>query len=180
MLKERSKLSKDKILSKSKSISEKLYNLKLYKESNFIFSFISFKDEVNTHDIIKTSLDKGKRVGVPITIPKTRIMKVSELIDFDKELALGFYNILAPLEEYERIISPEIIDLVLVPGLAFNRKGYRVGYGGGYYDSFFARMKRPAIKIGICFDMQLIEKAPVGYYDVPVDYILTENEFIKC
>lgn len=180
MRKKRSKISSKKNLSKSESISEKLYNLKLYKQSNFIFSFISFKDEVHTHDIIKKSLEIGKRIGVPITIPNTRIMKVSELMDFDKELNLGFYNILAPKEEYERIISPEIIDLVLVPGLAFDRRGYRVGYGGGYYDTFFSNMKRSTIKIGICFDMQLIAKAPVGYYDIPVDYILTENEFIKC
>lgn len=180
MLKKRSELSLDQILAKSNIISDKLYNLNHYKESNFIFSFISFKDEVNTHEIIKKSIKKGKRIGVPITIPKTRIMKVSELMDFDKELYLGFYNILTPKDEYIRIISPESIDLVLVPGVAFDRQGYRIGYGGGYYDTFFSKIDRDTIKIGLCFDMQIISKVPLNRYDIPVDYILTEKEFIKC
>lgn len=180
MLEDRSKLSSQKVLSKSKSISEKLYNLNHYKESNFIFTFISFTDEVDTHNIIKESIKIGKRIGVPITIPKTRILKVSELLDFDKELQEGFYNILTPKEEYQRIVSPDIIDLILVPGLAFTRQGYRIGYGGGYYDTFLSTIKKDVVKIGLCFDMQLISGFPTEPFDIPVDYILTEKEFIKC
>lgn len=180
MLRKRSKLSMNEILEKSEDIAEILFNLNQYGNSNFIFSFISFKDEVNTHEIIKNSINNGKRIGVPVTIPKTRELLVSELMDFDKELELGYYNILAPKEEYTRIVSPEQVDLVLVPGVAFDRRGYRVGYGGGYYDRFFNKLKKGIIKIGLCYNMQILPQVPIDSYDIPVDYIITEKGLTVC
>ena len=122
ILGKRSQIADEDILAYSNVISSKLYDMKQYKRATFIFTFISFKDEVHTHDIIKDSIAAGKKVGVPITIPKSRIMKVSQLKDFDKELYLGFYDILTPKEEYTRIVSPQSIDLILVPGVAFDRR----------------------------------------------------------
>lgn len=180
MLRKRSQLSLEEIKEKSQTIADKLFNLNQYEKSNFIFSFISFKDEVNTHEIIKKSINIGKRIGVPITVPKTKELKVSELMDFDKELDLSFYDILAPKDEYIRIVPPKLIDLVLVPGVAFDRRGYRVGYGGGYYDRFFSNINRNVIKIGLCYEMQIISEVPRDSYDIPIDFILTEKELIQC
>ena len=180
MLEKRSQLSLEKIEEKSKIIANNLFNLNQYKKANFIFSFISFKDEVNTHEIIKKSISIGKRVGVPIPVPKTKELKVSELIDFDKELDLGFYNILTPKDKYIRIVPPKLVDLVLVPGVAFDKRGYRVGYGGGYYDRFFSNINENVIKIGLCYEMQIIPEVPKDPYDIPIDFILTEKEFIQC
>lgn len=180
MLEKRSQLSLEKIEEKSKIIANNLFNLNQYKKANFIFSFISFKDEVNTHEIIKKSISIGKRVGVPIPVPKTKELKVSELIDFDKELDLGFYNILTPKDKYIRIVPPQLVDLVLVPGVAFDKRGYRVGYGGGYYDRFFSNINENVIKIGLCYEMQIIPEVPKDPYDIPIDFILTEKEFIQC
>ena len=179
MIRKRAELSENDIKCKSQIISNTLFNLREYKKSNFIFSFISFKDEVNTHGIIKESIHIGKRIGVPITISETKKMEVSELMDFDKELTLGFYNILTPKDEFIRIVSPELVDLVLVPGVAFDRRGYRVGYGGGYYDRFLSKIDN-VIKIGLCFEMQMIQEAPIDSYDIPVDFILNEKELIQC
>lgn len=178
ILDKRSQLSKDEILSRSEKIKDKLFQLKEFQEANFIFSFISFQDEVHTHDIITETISIGKRVGVPITIDSPRQLLVSELKDFHKELELGFYNILTPKKEYERIVSPELVDLVLVPGLAFDRSGYRVGYGGGYYDRFFASLEKKVPKVALCFDLQILPQVPKDDFDVPVDYIITENEII--
>ncbi len=179
MLKKRAELSHEEVIKKSKAIRDKLFNLVEYKKSNFIFSFISFKDEVNTHDIIKKSITLGKRVGVPITIPNGRQLLVSEIKNFDEELEMGYYNILTPKKEYIREVSPELIDMVLVPGLIFTPTGYRVGYGGGYYDRFFSN-NRQIFKVGLCYEMQIAPKVPTDIYDIPVDCIITEKRIINC
>ncbi|MCF6460432.1 5-formyltetrahydrofolate cyclo-ligase [Clostridium sp. Cult3] len=180
ILDKRSQLTPQEIKEKSKSIENRLFSLVEYKQSNFIFSFISFRDEVHTHEIIKTSLDNGKRIGVPITVVEPRKLLVSEIKDFDEELEMGYYDILAPKEEYQRIVSPDLVDLVLVPGVAFDERGYRVGYGGGYYDRFFSGLKRDVVKIGLCYELQISSQVPIDSYDIPVDYILTERRLIKC
>lgn len=180
LLEERAKISSNDILEKSSAIKDTLFSLSQYKESSFIFSFISFKDEVNTHEIIKNSIAIGKKVGVPISVPKTKELLVSEIIDFDKELELGYYGILAPKDEYTRIVSPKIVDLVLVPGVAFDKRGYRVGYGGGYYDRFFNKLEKSVIKIGLCYEMQILTEVPTDNYDIPIDYIITEKGLINC
>jgi 5-formyltetrahydrofolate cyclo-ligase len=180
MLEERAKISSNDILEKSSAIKDTLFSLSQYKESNFIFSFISFKDEVNTHEIIKDSIAIGKKVGVPISVPKTKELLVSEIIDFDKELELSYYDILAPKDEYIRIVSPKVVDLVLVPGVAFDKRGYRVGYGGGYYDRFFNKLEKGVIKIGLCYEMQILPEVPTDIYDIPIDYIITEKGLINC
>ncbi|MCF6465464.1 5-formyltetrahydrofolate cyclo-ligase [Clostridium sp. Cult2] len=179
MFKKRANLSHEDIIEKSNTIQNKLFSLERYRKSDFIFSFVSFKDEVDTHDIIKKSLSLGKRVGVPITIPKGRQLIVSEIMDFDKELEMGYYNILSPKNEYIRETSPKLVDIVLVPGLAFSPEGYRVGYGGGYYDRFFS-INREMFKIGICFEIQITPQVPKGMYDIPVDCIITEERIINC
>ncbi|NLW40703.1 MAG: 5-formyltetrahydrofolate cyclo-ligase [Tissierellia bacterium] len=179
MLENRSKLTKKEIREKSNKIKEKLMRLEKFKEAQVIFSFISFGDEVDTHEIIKESLKLGKRVGVPVTIPEGRKLLVSELYDFDKELELGYYDILAPKEEYIREIHPKEIDVVLVPGVVFTPAGYRIGYGGGYYDRFFSKNK-DIYKIGLCFDMQIADEIPIDLYDIPVDIIITEDRIIDC
>lgn len=179
MLENRSKLTKEEIREKSNKIKEKLMRLEKFKEAQVIFSFISFGDEVDTHEIIKESLKLGKRVGVPVTIPEGRKLLVSELYDFDKELELGYYDILAPKEEYIREIHPKEIDVVLVPGVVFTPAGYRIGYGGGYYDRFFSKNK-DVYKIGLCFDMQIADEIPIDLYDIPVDIIITEDRIIDC
>lgn len=179
IINKRDKLTREEINSKSNSIKEKLFDLKEYKNSNTIFSFISFASEINTHPIIKEMLDDKKQVGVPFTYSKNRKMIVAEIKDFYKDLELGFYDILSPRESELQPIEPKDIDLVLVPGLAFDKNGYRVGYGGGYYDTFFSQTNDKAIKIGLAFDLQLVDENPIDKFDIPVDYIITENEIIK-
>ncbi|MBZ2175933.1 5-formyltetrahydrofolate cyclo-ligase [Schnuerera sp. xch1] len=179
MIEKRRNLPKEKRMEKSKIIQDNLFNFKPFKRSNFIFTFISTDEEINTHNIIKKSIIAGKRIGVPITVPKEKKMIVSELKDFDKELELGFYDILTPQNKYIREVSPNIIDVVLVPGLIFTKDGYRIGYGGGYYDRFLNKTT-DVVKIGLCFEMQLSETIPISTYDIPVDYIITEERIIDC
>lgn len=179
VLDERSKLGKNMHKKYSNIILNTILNSLYYKNAKTIMTFISFMDEVDTHEFIKKSIEDGKNIVVPITIPETKDLKLSLVKDF-KELEPGYYNILTPKEGFIRYTDPKLVDLIIVPGVVFDRDGYRVGYGGGYYDRFLSKIDKSVPKIAIAFDLQIIDKVPREYYDIPVDYIITEKEIIGC
>ena len=178
ILDNKEKMDEITLKSYSDSIIDKLYSTDYYKKAKTIMTFISFGAEVDTHEFIKTSIAKGKRIVVPITIPETKELKLSQVLDFD-HLEIGFYDILTPKEEFISYVDPSEVDLIIVPGVAFDRNGYRIGYGGGYYDRFLANLDH-VTKISLAFDMQLISSIPHEHFDIPVNYIITEKEIIDC
>ncbi|WP_313756118.1 5-formyltetrahydrofolate cyclo-ligase [Tissierella sp.] len=179
ILQKRAELSTENIVNYSNIIENKLYEMDYYKNSKTIMSFISFGNEIITHEIIKNSIGNGKSVVVPITIPETKELKASKILDFS-ELEIGYYNILTPKKDFIRFIDFNTIDLVLVPGVVFARDGYRVGYGGGYYDRFLSKFKEKVNTIGLAFDLQIVDEVPKDSFDLPVDFIITEKETINC
>ena len=179
VLEDRSNISATVLSEFSNIITEKLYNTTEYKNAKTIMSFISFGDEVDTHKIIKDSMALGKRIVVPVTFSDTKLIKPSHLMDFS-ELEYGYYNILTPKEEFWRFIDPNEIDLILMPGVGFDRKGYRIGYGGGYYDRFLSKLDKNIDTIGLAFQLQIIDNVPADTFDIPIDSIITEKETINC
>ena len=178
MLKKRNDLSKDYIDQANKSISKNFLDLDLYKSSQNIFIFVSYKKEIHTHEIIKTALKEGKNIYIPIVNRKTMLMDVSHLHSFD-DLKENYMGILEPVKEDYDIVDPNIIDLVITPGLAFDKAGYRIGYGGGFYDKFFASLTNNPIKMGIGYDKQLVESVVHDSNDKPLDYFLSEKGLYK-
>ncbi len=180
ILAKRAALGKEGNISLSKKVIDTLKNTDYYKNAKKIMIFISFGSEIDTHEFIKESIAEGKEILVPVTFHETREMKPSLLKSFN-ELEIGYFNILTPKEEFIRYIDPSEIDLVIVPGAVFDRDGYRVGYGGGFYDRFLtSKVKKDIPKISIAFDLQLVDKVPREEYDYPVDFIITEKEIINC
>ncbi|HZK32981.1 MAG TPA: 5-formyltetrahydrofolate cyclo-ligase [Tissierellaceae bacterium] len=178
MLIKRSKLPLDKRNILSKTISGLLYETEYYKKAETIMAFINFGSEINTRYMVEDSINLGKSIVIPITIPETKELKISRLLDYS-ELEIGFYNILTPKKEFLRFVDPSTIDLILVPGLIFAEDGYRIGYGGGYYDRFLSKIDPSVPKIGIGFDLQIQDKVPTDKYDIPVDFMLTEKGLRK-
>ncbi|MDD2446281.1 MAG: 5-formyltetrahydrofolate cyclo-ligase [Tissierellia bacterium] len=176
ILEERANFSKEVNISLSKDIVMKLMNTEQYRNANTIMCFISFGSEINTHEFIKKAIKDGKRLTVPVTFHEPKEMKPSQLLSFD-ELEPGYYGILTPKKEFIRYIDPKEIDLIIVPGAAFDRQGYRVGFGGGYYDRFLADLN--CMKISIAFGLQIVDKVPREGHDLPVDMIITEKETIN-
>lgn len=163
----------------SNLILNSILNSVYYKNAKNIMTFVSFSDEVDTHELIKIGIRDNKNILVPITIKETKELKLSLVTDFN-ELELGYYNILTPKEKFIRYTDPKLVDLIIVPGVVFDREGYRIGYGGGYYDRFLSKIEKSIPRIAIAFDLQIIDKVPREYYDIPVDYIITEKEIIEC
>ena len=174
ILEKRNSLSKQEILAKSEKIENKLFNLEHFKKSKTIMFFVSFNSEVNTHNMIEKSF-QNKTVVVPKVVQHE--IEPSVIIDFDNLIPAGKFWILEPIEAMK--IAYKNIDLVLVPGIAFDREGHRIGYGFGYYDKFLKKVPK-AVKIGLCFDFQVVDKIPHEEHDVPVDFIVTDKQVIDC
>ncbi|MGM0414990.1 MAG: 5-formyltetrahydrofolate cyclo-ligase, partial [Bacillota bacterium] len=98
------------------------------------------------------------------------------------DLTEGNYGILEPINSNFKL-EPYFLDLIIVPGLVFSHKGFRIGYGGGFYDRFLARAKTKnsdPLKISFVYKEFIIDKIPTNQYDLPVDYIITEEKIINC
>jgi 5-formyltetrahydrofolate cyclo-ligase len=129
--------------------------------------------------MIHEALAAGKRVGLPVTLMEERRLEFREVGDLDHDLEVrGSFNIPEP-REHCRAIAPQSADLVLVPGLGFDRRGYRVGYGGGFYDRFLSTLPGAATA-GLCFDLQVVEAVPTAPGDVPVEWLITDRRLIRC
>lgn len=180
ILAKRAALGKEGNISLSRKIVDTLKNTEYYTNANKIMTFISFGSEIDTHEFIKEGIAEGKEILVPVTFHETREMKPSLLKDFN-ELETGYFNILTPKEEFIRYVDPLEIELVIVPGAVFDRDGYRVGYGGGFYDRFLSsKIRKDVAKISIAFDLQVVDLVPREDFDYPVDFIITEKEIINC
>jgi len=173
ILEKRNSLPKQEIIEKSRKIKGNLSNLDYYKKSKTIMFFVSFNSEVDTHDMIRDAL-KNK----PVVVPKVAHHEIepSLIIDFDN-LIPGKFGVLEPIETMK--IAYKNINLVLVPGIVFDKEGHRIGYGFGYYDKFLKKVPK-AIKIGLAFDFQVVDKIPKETHDVPVDLIVTEKRVVEC
>ncbi|WP_459129462.1 5-formyltetrahydrofolate cyclo-ligase [Guggenheimella bovis] len=158
----------------NESILSRVLKEEHIKKAKTIFCFVSFKDEVETHKLIDELLKEGKRVFVPYIKSKGEPMRQAEIKSLS-DLRLGYYDILTVSDE--ATMTDEEVDVVITPGVAFSVDGYRIGYGGGYYDEYL-KGKR-SYRIGICFDLQLICSFPKEDHDLPVDKLITEKREIE-
>jgi 5-formyltetrahydrofolate cyclo-ligase len=158
---------------RSKRIGVILLSLEEFKKAGSVMFYVSKGSEVGTEEMIKKVLGE-KRVLVPKV--KGEGITACEIKDW-KGLEKGAFGILEPKEVREA--SKREVDLILVPGIAFDRKGNRIGYGKGFYDSFLKEIKNKGI-IGLAFEEQIIDTLPVGQGDEPVKRIVTENGVIDC
>lgn len=179
IIRKRSLLTKEYVEEYSEIIKNTLKGLDSYKNAKRIMSFVSMEGEVDTHPLIEEGIEEGKSIVVPITVHETRELLLSDLFSLS-ELEVADFNIEVPKKEFLRLVDPGTVDLILVPGVAFAKDGYRVGYGGGYYDRFLSKIHSSIPTIGLGFDLQIVDKVPVDSYDIPIDLIITEKRTINC
>lgn len=169
----------EEVIAKSDEIKNKLISTTMYTEANHIFSFLSFNKEVRTKPIIDDCLQKGKQVYIPLCNMKIREIILCHMEGWDG-LRSNRMGILEPTKESIKIADRKILDLAIVPGAVFDREGNRIGYGAGFYDKFFSSLKKNIIKIALCYSFQVVDHIIPDAHDVPMDYIITEKEIIKC
>jgi len=160
-------------LTKSSKIASKLFLLKEFLKAKTVLFYLSFDGEVDTVRMIKNTIKQGKRVAIPVVRSESKEIIPSLLKDMDTELKTGPYGIAHPKEEYIRPIPLDTIDLVVVPGLAFDEAGNRLGRGMGYYDRFLCRLPKECPTVGLAFDFQMIRDfPPLEPHDLSVTKVL--------
>ncbi len=151
-----------------------------YRGAHRILFYAAFRNEVDTWSLMRAAAGREKMVYLPRTHRKDRQMQpVPVQWEGEKPANLhrGAYGICEPCGRAE---DPGRMDLVFVPGLVFDRQGYRIGFGGGYYDRFLAGLAADVPRVGLCYSGQLKDRVPRGDHDLPVDVVVTEQGVLRA
>ena len=167
--------NKDEI---SRAICGKFMALPAYLAAKTVMWYVDAGSEVRTRHTLPEALTHGKRVVVPWCVVETNQLELFLLEDMS-ELVEGAYKILEPKTELRDLpakrVQPEELDLVMVPGTAFDPRGGRMGQGKGYYDRLLSRARPDAPLVALAFDCQIFDEIPVAAHDVFMDLVLTES-----
>lgn len=159
------------------SIRTRLVQSSLWENSHIIGFYYSIGLEWDTHWLMEQALLEGKIVTLPRTNPNDKSMAFYRYIERDC-LENVHLNLWEPIPNEKSLIKANEHDFLLVPGIVFDKSGYRIGYGGGYYDRYLKNFSRPTISIAI--DEQIIDHIPREIHDIPVDKIITNSQVIDC
>ncbi len=190
----RKQLAPEEVARRSKAIRKRFLALPQVREAQTIMAYLDTRNEVQTFELISDLLKMGKRVGVPITLLAEHRLIASELVAPEEDLQTGTYGIREPRPGRERPIPPPELDLIIVPGVAFDPAGGRIGYGGGFYDRFLAEMqqtpgrqkpgapasRQPVPLVALAFELQVLERVAREPHDFLIDWIVTEERLIDC
>lgn len=165
----------------SKHIVDQICSLAIYKTARTVLGYLNFGSELVSEMWIRQAQTDGKQVLLPRVNKASKRLELFEVKFLDSDVAAGAYGIREPIaERCERFEALGEIELILMPGVAFDREGGRLGYGGGYFDKLLAHLPhRPALIAG-AFAMQVVAEIPQESTDHKIDWLVTENETIRC
>ena len=164
----------------SRSITGTLIGRKEFQTANRILIYLSKDGEVGTDHLLGRAFELGKRVCVPVVDRGNDELRISELPGPEIDFRLGAFGVREPAEGDLNFVTPDQIDLVVVPGLAFDRRGGRIGYGKGYYDRLLSRLSSQVPRIALAFEFQVLDTVPQDVKDIQVDTIITEKNTMNC
>jgi 5-formyltetrahydrofolate cyclo-ligase len=160
----------------SLQIMDRVATLPAYQAARTVMYYIDVRDEVRTRDALPSALASGKRIVVPYCVDGELELFHLESMD---ELELGMYRILEPRPELRDVaakkVPVEVLDLILVPGVAFDRQGGRTGHGKGYYDKLLEHAPPRTPLVGLAFECQLFPEIPTQAHDIFMDKVVTES-----
>jgi 5-formyltetrahydrofolate cyclo-ligase len=171
-------LTMDQVHAASAAVAHRLAHLPALMEARSVLIYVSRRHEIDTHGVIQKLLRHGHKVFVPHFDEATHQYAVSGLCDFHGELKWGKFDILEPKPEAIRPAKVEAIAAFLLPGLAFDKQGTRLGRGKAYFDRLLHLVR--GVKIALAHEFQVLNEVPAEPHDVPVDFIVTETRVVHC
>lgn len=168
-------LTKEEHKELSNSIAENLFSLEEWKKAKTIGITISIPPEVPTVRIIEQAWSEGKEVAVPKCNPEKKTMEFKKISSFN-QLESVYYGLLEPVEETAKARKEEL-DVMIVPGLAFTKEGYRLGFGGGYYDRFLSHYR--GATLALTYELQLMDDLPIEVHDIAVSKLITPSRILR-
>ena len=160
---------------KSISIQEKLREEPTFRDAKVVMFYVATEHEVETMSFIKETIESGKKVAVPFVDHLTNRLLALEVHDPYKDLYCGSYGVLEPRPSDTDPVDVSDMDLIIVPGVAFDGHGNRLGHGKGYYDRFLKTVPTHIQRFGLAFDFQMCDEIPVTLDDSRVDKIITNE-----
>lgn len=173
MLRRLKQQKEDERRRRSEAIRRKVFRLTAFRRAKTVLCYVALPYEVQTWQMIEEMLERGKRVAVPVSQPRTKRLRVCEVRAPAAELTRGAFGVWEPRRPSARPVPVRELDLVLVPGIAFDRRGHRLGHGHGYFDRFLARLPKTTPTVGLAFRFQLLNRLPRAAHDHAVQTILT-------
>jgi len=160
-------------ITRSKDIKRRLFQESSFKSANSIMFYMAKSYEVDTKAMIDEALTIGKKVIIPVTDTQEKRLIPSEIKDPQTELIKGPFGIYEPKKETMNAVKTDDIEVVIVPGIAFDAKGNRIGHGEGYFDRFLKYLPKSTPTIGLGFIFQLVDKIDTLSWDIPVAKVIT-------
>lgn len=157
------------------NIYAKLFKEEVWEKANTIGITLSINREVETRQIIEKAWEMNKLVAVPKSIPQLHELTFYSIQSY-RQIEKGYANIMEPNPSISKKVEKNKIDLLFVPGLVFDKNGFRIGYGGGYYDRFLQQFQNETISLA--FDCQIVTELPHEEFDLPVNRIISEKKVI--
>mgnify|MGYP005891320369 FL=1 len=159
-------MTEEEIVERSNALAEKFYHTPAYQAASTIYGYLPYNQEVRTVPMLQRALDEGKRVAVPkVYGEEMRFIYLEDLTQVSK----GYAGIPEPIADAP--VAEDQRALVLMPGLAFDPQGHRIGYGGGFYDKFLAKEPHHPT-LALCYEFQMQAHLDTEEFDIPVDTVL--------
>lgn len=188
-----SAVSEENRNAQSAAACKRFLSSKIYQNAKYVLSYMAMSFEINPFSISQKALADSKILALPRTVPHTSNMQfytMKNTLPLEQQLEEGVWGIREPFADEKNIlVLPEDAAecIVVVPGVAFTKEGFRLGHGRGYYDRYLSILKRDCMQkniqlafIGMCLEEQVTEKIPVDENDLTMDYLLTAESFSVC
>jgi 5-formyltetrahydrofolate cyclo-ligase len=178
ILARRDALSKKQRAEKSKAIMDRLFAFANFLESRIVIFYLSHKSEVDTEPMVKKALALEKIIALPLIDEEKKEIVPLKIDNLDRDTGPGYRGIREPIRQRCKEIPVQHVNLAIIPGIAFDERGGRIGYGTGFYDRFIPDLDVTTRKVALAFECQIVPQIPMEPHDRYTDIIITEKRII--